>query len=208
MLNKTPKGAEVLQSRSLSLPPRQRTLLLLANGTRSTDELLRQTAGLSGTQADIDYLIAIGLLEDSTPVFAATNVGLPPLDPRLMPPSQAGSNELNDLRDAAFQVRDELASGASVPAGSSVSRAMPMSTQDANTRPLTDAERFEQAYRTATKLSSELGLRAFRLQLALERASTLDEIKDLRPKLLEALIKESGEAEAQRRIRPLDRLLR
>jgi hypothetical protein len=210
MLNKTPKGAEVLQTRGVNLPPRQRTLLLLANGTRSNQELLKQTAGLSATQSDLDALCEAGLLHEP---LAAYNADPMPLPPQIVAPVAAeGNYELNDLRDAAFQVRDGAApsiqrSTQSAPPQSR-QHTVPMSVPLEPLPPMTEAERFEQAYRTATKLSSELGLRAFRLQLSLERSSNLDEIRALRAKLLEALVKESGESEGYKRIRPLDRLLR
>ncbi len=213
MLSKTAKGTEVLQTRGVNLPPRQRTLLLLANGARSNEELLKQTAGLSATQSDLDALCEAGLLVASSPARSSDSMSLPP-----QIAAQAGAeplNELNDLREAAFQVRDGAppSTRQSIPATTDISRqhSVPMSTQQLDLTPLppmTEAERFEQAYRMATKLSSELGLRAFRLQLALERSSTLDDIRALRSKLLEALVKESGEAEGYKRMRPLDRLMR
>jgi hypothetical protein len=206
MLSKTAKGTEVLQTRGVNLPPRQRTLLLLANGTRSNEELLKQTAGLSATQSDLDALCEAGLLVASAPLSPSDSLPLPPQI--AAPTGSTQASELNDLREAAFQVRDSAALTArpSMPAQTDMS-----STQHLDLTalpPMTEAERFEQAYRMATRLSSELGLRAFRLQLALERSSTLDDIRALRSKLLEALSKESGEAEGYKRLRPLDRLLR
>jgi hypothetical protein len=215
MLTKTPKGTDVLHTRSINLPTKQRTLLLLANGARSNEDLLKQTAGLSATVMDLDALLALGLLEDLQPAFANSI----PMPAQIEPPAAAINSELADLRKAAFQIRDQASpvnssNTVSTPLSSNRqtnmgAATMPMSTvMEASARPLTEAEKFEQAYRTATKLSSELGLRAFRLQLSLERASNLDEIRDLRPKLLEALVKESGEADGLKRIKPLDRLLR
>jgi hypothetical protein len=219
MLTKTPKGTDVLNTRSIALPTKQRTLLLLANGSRTDQELLSQTQGMATTQFDLDALIAIGLLEQLPPAGYVNSIAT--IQPAAAAPV---NNELTDLRNAAFQVRDASAAPSTLPrtsntqplsnlnnpqsAPSSVQMSTQMPSLDANTRPMTEAERFELAYRMATKLSAELGLRAFRLQLSLERASTIEEIRDLRPKLLEALIKESGEPEAQRRIRPLDKLMR
>lgn len=231
MLKKTAKGAEVLQNRSIALPPRQRTLLLLANGERSAAELLGQTAGLSAKLEDIEALISAGLLVEEQPAFSSSVQTLP-LPPQIDTPTDTTDlGELNDLRVAAFKARDgeSTASRASMPLSTNLPsyssdrslQSAQRSTQsfqssfaatnlpgDANLAPMTDAERFDLAYRTATKLSSELGLKAFRLQLSLEKSGTLDELRDLRPKLFEALKKESGEGEALKRIRPLDRLLR
>jgi hypothetical protein len=212
MLNKTLKGTEVLQTRSMILPSRQRTLLLLSNGERSHTYLLKQTEGLGASLSDIEMLVGLGLLEDK----AAQS---PPISPPLAPPPSAAivpeppltqpapqvPNELNDLRVDAFRVRDEMSAGT----GAETSyRSMPISRLESDSRPFTEPEKFEYAYRAATKLSSELGLRGFRLQLSLERASTLVELRALRPKLLEALTRESGAAEAAQRLRTLDKLLR
>ncbi len=215
MLNKTLKGAEVLQTRSMILPSRQRTLLLLSNGERSHTYLLKQTEGLGASMADIEMLVGLGLLEDTAalppplappvaPLSTSRPAALTPELP-LTKPSAQPSNELNDLRVDAFRVRDELS--ASTGAETSYS-SMPSSRLESDSRPFTEPEKFEYAYRAATKLSSELGLRGFRLQLSIERASSLADLRVLKPKLLEALTKESGEAEAAKRLRTLDKLLR
>jgi hypothetical protein len=209
MLNKTSKGAEVLQTRSMNLPSRQRTLLLLSNGERSHSYLLKQTEGLGASLMDLEALVGLGLLAD----HAAES--LPEeSQPRMPEPTvvaaapQALSSELNDLRVEAFKVRDELSLKPGSATSNTSNRSMPASRLESDSRPFTEAEKFEYAYRSATKLSSELGLRGFRLQLSIEKASTLEELRALKPKLLEALVKESGAAEGAQRLRVLDKLLR
>jgi len=51
----------------------------------------------------------------------------------------------------------------------------------------TAAERYAQAYPLATQLTAQMGLRGFRLNLAVEAASGLDDLFALLPKLTEAL---------------------
>jgi hypothetical protein len=51
----------------------------------------------------------------------------------------------------------------------------------------TASERYTQAYKLATQLTAQLGLRGFRLNLAVEAASGLDDLIALLPKLTEAL---------------------
>lgn len=51
----------------------------------------------------------------------------------------------------------------------------------------TAAERYRQAYPLATQLTAQMGLRGFRLNLAVEAASGLDDLIALLPKLTEAL---------------------
>ncbi len=51
----------------------------------------------------------------------------------------------------------------------------------------TAAERYTQACKLATQLTAQLGLRGFRLNLAVEAASGLDDLAALLPRLTEAL---------------------
>ena len=50
-----------------------------------------------------------------------------------------------------------------------------------------DMERYQAAYRIATELTSGLGLRGFRLNLALEGAGGFDDLAALAPKIREAV---------------------
>lgn len=52
---------------------------------------------------------------------------------------------------------------------------------------MTDQERYQRAYPIATKLTSALGLRGFRLNLAVEGASNYQGLLDLTPKIREAV---------------------
>lgn len=52
-----------------------------------------------------------------------------------------------------------------------------------------EATRYREAYAVATQLVADLGLRGFRLQLAVEAAMTLKDLADLAPRLREALEK-------------------
>lgn len=56
------------------------------------------------------------------------------------------------------------------------------------------ARRYQAAYPIATRLTASLGLRGFRLNLAVERASGYDELAALLPQLTEALGAERVEA--------------
>jgi hypothetical protein len=50
-----------------------------------------------------------------------------------------------------------------------------------------DMERYQAAYLIATELTASLGLRGFRLNLALERAGSFDDLAALAPKIREAV---------------------
>lgn len=52
---------------------------------------------------------------------------------------------------------------------------------------LSEQERYQRAYPVATKLTSGLGLRGFRLNLSLESASSYKELAELAPKIRDAV---------------------
>lgn len=58
----------------------------------------------------------------------------------------------------------------------------------------TASERYTQAYKLATQLTAQLGLRGFRLNLAVEAATGLDDLVALLPKLTDALAPEAVRA--------------
>jgi hypothetical protein len=135
---KTEAGQQVLKDRSVPLSPRQRSAFILFDGRKSIDEVLKATAGMGVTRADIDHLLEQGLLADI----------------RQPEPIEAGS---------AAQAQQE---GATAP---------------------TAQERYAQAYPLAIKLTSALGLRGFRLNLAVEAASSYEDLLAVAPKIREAV---------------------
>ena len=57
-----------------------------------------------------------------------------------------------------------------------------------NSSPTANAQaRYLKAYPIATRLTAELGLRGFRLNLAIETAANLDKLKELAPKIQDAV---------------------
>ncbi|AKJ31356.1 hypothetical protein AAW51_4665 [Caldimonas brevitalea] len=77
----------------------------------------------------------------------------------------------------------------------------------APTIPNDTAQRYQVAYRLATQLTSELGLRGVRLQLAVEAAMTLQDLQQLEPRLHEALLATHGPAKGADKARELGRAL-
>ena len=66
--------------------------------------------------------------------------------------------------------------------------AAPVSAQNADGSPtLTAQEHYSRAYPIATRLTAGLGLRGFRLNLAVEAAGDIDKLKELAPKIKEAV---------------------
>lgn len=141
---KTELGQSALQNRSLALLPRQRSAFIMFDGKRSTEEVLKATAGLGVTLEDVKQLVALGLL-------AATAAA---------PPAVAEPQ------------------GAVSPAASQNPDGTP--TQSAQ-------EHYSRAYPVATRLTAGLGLRGFRLNLAVEAAGDLEKLKELAPRIQEAV---------------------
>lgn len=141
---KTELGQSALQNRSLGLIPRQRSAFIMFDGKRSTEEVLKATAGLGVTLEDVNQLVALGLL-------AATAA---------VPPAVAEPQ------------------GATPPAASQNPDGTP--TQSAQ-------EHYSRAYPVATRLTASLGLRGFRLNLAVEAAGDLEKLKELAPRIQEAV---------------------
>lgn len=81
-------------------------------------------------------------------------------------------------------VEDMLAKGFLREVVNPISPAETPSSASTDTR--SAAERYTQAYQLATQLTAQLGLRGFRLNLAVEAASGLDDLVALLPKLTEA----------------------
>lgn len=153
---KTELGQDVLKNKTIPLSPRQRAMLIMADGKKDEVELLSLTAGIGGTLEDLQGLITQGL------VVRVAGVPKP------------------------------------VAASGPVEPAMPTAKQAAD---------FQTAYKAGVALTSKLGLRGFRLNLAMESAGTLDELKKLRPQVLEAMEKAHGATMAKQIMADFDTAL-
>jgi len=141
---KTELGQTALQNRSLALTPRQRSAFIMFDGKRSTDDVLKATAGLGVTEDDVKHLVSLGLL-------AASAIA----SPAVAEPQRAAS---------------------------------PATSQNPDGTPTQDAqEHYSRAYPVATRLTAGLGLRGFRLNLAVEAAGDLEKLKELAPRIREAV---------------------
>lgn len=165
---KTEQGHQVIKVRSVSLSPRQRTMLLLCDGLRPIGDILA-TVGTS-SQADVDALLAQGLIRAVAPDPAPANTAPPPRPPA---PSPAPTSAERTAQPAAH----------------------------------TEAESYREAYQLATQFTSELGLKGFRLQLALESAMTLQDLNALLPRLSDAMKSAHGAPKAADKLAQLRRAL-
>ncbi|RZJ58110.1 MAG: hypothetical protein EON49_14505 [Acidovorax sp.] len=166
VLVKTQAGQEALKDRRGSLSSRQRSAFILFDGKRTTGEILAATAAMGITQDDVQAMLAQGLLEPLSGKSAAGASGAVAV---------AGAPA-----GAAASLADAMDLGTVATAGEGSGR--------------TPKERYQAAYPIATELTAGLGLRGFRLNLAVEGAGSFDDLAALAPKIREAV----GDAKFER----------
>lgn len=164
VLVKTQAGQAALKDRHGSLSSRQRSAFILFDGKRSTGEVLAATAAMGITQDDVQAMIAQGLLAPLSEQPSAMG---------------AGSGGLSaPLEESPGAAATDLGTVASPVEGSG----------------RTPMERYQAAYPIATELTAGLGLRGFRLNLAVEGAGSFEDLAALAPKIREAV----GDAKFER----------
>ena len=145
ILVKTETGLQVMKDRSVALSPRQRSAFILFDGKRTLVDVLQATAAIGTGRADIEQLVALGLLSD--PALRA-ELPPPPFYPDTMPAA------LVDLPEHSA-------------------------------RP--PQQRYADAYPIAIQLTSSMGLKGFRLNLAVEGACSYEQLAALAPRIREAV---------------------
>ena len=157
ILVKTEPGQQVFKDRSIRLTPRQRSAFILFDGRRSVDDIFTACTGITGE--DIDQLIQWGLLDQVAG-------GVVPPDPTsrtpMLPAAGPSGGSVGNVPAANAE-----AAGASVGVSSQ--------------------QRYKDAYPVATQLTGSLGLRGFRLNLAVEGTSSYEELLALAPKIRAAV---------------------
>lgn len=143
--SKTELGQSALKSRSHGLTPRQRSALIMFDGTRQVQDVFRATEGLGVNDEDVAHLVGLGLL------------------------AAAGTEMTTPMSTAAPAI-----------AASAVAQHGAPPTQSAQ-------DHYSKAYPIAARLTAELGLRGFRLNLAVEGAGNLAQLQDLSLKIKEAV---------------------
>lgn len=167
VLVKTPAGQEALKVRHGSLTSRQRSAFILFDGKRTTGEILAATAAMGITQDDVQAMITQGLL---APLSGQTVLPLSAVD--------ASDPAAASAAGARVAVAVDLGTVASPVEGSGRS----------------PQERYQAAYPIATELTAGMGLRGFRLNLAVEGAGSFEDLAALAPKIREAV----GDAKFER----------
>ena len=139
---KTDAGKQAISERSTSLSSRQRSALIIVNGERSLEVLLKMVEGLGITIADIEQMESLGLIakiQEEAPVVI-TNTSTP----------------------------NSLAIDSNVQVGEAQLR-------------------YSRAYPLATQITAKMGLRGFRLNLAVEAAGSYSQLIELFPKIKDAV---------------------
>lgn len=154
---KTELGQTALHNRSFALTPRQRSAFIMFDGKRSVEDVVKATAGLGVTIEDIHHLVGSGLLAEATQPVHPP----PPLANHAAPPGVEAESPASGVAHA--------------PTGKDK-----MSVQS-------NQAHYSRAYPIATRLTAGLGLRGFRLNLAVEAAGDLDKLQELAPKIKEAV---------------------
>ncbi|NVD72227.1 hypothetical protein HUX88_16955 [Duganella sp. BJB1802] len=162
--DKTAKGREEIATRKHQLAPRLRTLLVLIDGRKTEEELLRNVAGLGLTAGALTELLAGEFI-----VLSTSYVSLAEAPAEAPPEPEPEQVQL----PAAAQV-----------------------------------QQFQSLYDFFNKtIKSTIGLRGFTLQLKVEKASSVDDFRELRMPYLEAVQKAKGNDTAAALAQQLDRLL-
>ena len=63
IVSKTALGAQVIKDRSVALSPSQRSALILCDGKRTVDEVVKMTSALGVKIEDVETLSALGLVQ-------------------------------------------------------------------------------------------------------------------------------------------------
>ncbi len=158
-VSKTEAGLQVIKDRTGDLTPRQRSALILVDGKRTLAQLLAATAAAGVAETDVRRLFDLGLVKDDA---------LP------TPAPAATTGVKNHAPPSADPAAPADPADPADPAGAA-----------APTVPA--QERYQRAYPLATKLTAALGLRGFRLNLAVEAAGSYEQLRDLAPKILDAV---------------------
>ncbi|MFE1571755.1 hypothetical protein [Comamonas odontotermitis] len=174
ILKKTDKGLEALRARDPALPPRMRTAFILFDGNKSVEQVIELLPGNTGRLQlleDIKLLIQQGLLE-------------------LLRPAQAGEvgGWLNHPSETPGAAHEPVAPASAAPPPSLAEERQQAARHTIAPAQVSDpTDRYMKAYPVASQLVSELGLKGFRLQLALEKAQGYEGLVALLPRLREAI---------------------
>ena len=146
---KTDAGKDAIKAHNNLLNSKQRTGLILINGERPLEDILKMVAGIGFTMADVSHMLELGLIVE-------------------LPASAPTMSTLVKLAAA-----EPLGGFVEIDAAQS---------------------RYKLAYPLATQLTAGMGLRGFRLNLAVEAAGSYSQLVQLFPKIKDAAGAEKSKA--------------
>ena len=183
VLGKTEKGREEIAQRKFHLGGRLRTWLVLVDGKHSKQDLLDKFGGMGLCEDDIVELLNNEFIE---------TIGGKSEVPALLPDTETAQSTTMERADPDQAI--EL-----------TERIEKLVHPD---RARQDAGQFHAVYNFYTQtIKNTLGLRGFMLQLKVERASTLDDLRDLRGSYLDAVRNAKGDEMARSLRTRLNQLL-
>lgn len=229
IFDKTAKGRDEIATRQHHVATRLRTLLLLVDGKRDVVDLMAKVAGLGLDEKSLEELIAgefihsIEVASGAALVQQAPVVPPPPPPPapiapaiHVVPPSPVAVAPAHRA-DADTAITTDILSAPGGPAAHSGNVVPHGAVSDSTTDRKVSAgdsrlRAGESQFQALTNFFNEtirstIGLRGFTMQLKVERASTIADLRALREPYLEAVLKSKGpELERSLRLR-LDQLL-
>lgn len=179
--DKTDKGREEIATRRYQVPPKLRTLLVMIDGRHSLGALLSNFA-------------ALGLDEDCVKELLEQNyIRLVSGGPAANEAQAAGSQLPRPPASAAARARSAVRQRALAAAAPATAQAAPPQPEAAVAQAQDDGERFRALYAFYNQtIKSTMGLRGLMLQLKVEKAATVDDLRTLRQPYLEGVFKAKG----------------
>ena len=183
---KTELGQRAFKDRSNTLSARQRAAFILIDGKRPMQSVVEATSGMGIGPEDFVYLLSCGYIAAASDAPVATQAMAN------APAPSAGAAAVAPLVApvvTSLPAPGVAPAGAPVPAPSSAPAAAAVAATAATSGavPLTPQALYMRAYQLATQLAASLGLRGFRLNLAVESASGYEQLVALLPRLREAV---------------------
>lgn len=207
---KTDKGREEIATRKHQLPMRLRSVLVMIDGRQQLSGLLPNLTRMGLDQASIDDLVTqefIRVIPGTEPVVVPEVVlvaRVPTAIRRMQKLREAHSqlnSQLNTLQLIELEQADPVSEIALAPVPAPVA-APAFQTPPPPSPPaepvISDTQRFDSVHKFYNEtIRGNLGLRGFGLQLKVEKAGTLDDLRALRQPYLDAVKKTRGNEMAQ-----------
>lgn len=174
---KTELGRTALKSRAPILVARHRPAFIMFDGRRSAEEVLKAASGFGFTMVDVEQMLRLGLIEIALDQTGSRSDSALSQDPNSsVLPSASDSSALPSAWSSSVHAANQNAT------------IRPAGTPLVDAAPSLDAQaHFLKAWPIATRITANLGLRGFRLNLAVEHAADLAELKELAPRIKDAV---------------------